>query len=317
MNLGIQSLKIILILYKKSEKNMIKRILYWSILCVISTTAYSQSIVQLDKNKTDKGTQIIKDAQKAIGTERISIDKFSLKTKVYFDERFGLSEVIKEVKVLRPDKISVVSNREQPFPNSTTEIWNGTKYSAISVSEVLGKQIVTDITNARLNGVSFAAMDDKIKDKKINKAKKYTKLEPKEVFKIDMWYVYFPLTLIQPFEQNLEFKYVGKAKSGNRIANVVDVNSENGRSYRLLFDSETKYLLLMIESFEGSDGGYENKYYYTNREMVNSLLIPRNIKVETKLTPTGGKEPKISYTNIDILEFNVNSEFKKNMFEIK
>jgi hypothetical protein len=126
--------------------------------------------------------------------------------------------------------------------------------------------------------------------------------------------------LAHPFEKKIGFKYVGKAKSNDKTANVIDVKPANGRNYRLLFDTETNHLLMMIVSFKETNerfvGDVEEKYYFSERELINGILIPKKIKVEKKATPQG-KEAIIKFSNIEIVDFKINPEFKKDMFEIK
>lgn len=123
-----------------------------------------------------------------------------------------------------------------------------------------------------------------------------------------------------PFEKTVKFEYVGKAKSNDRMANVIDVKPANGKTYRLLLDSETNYLLMMIVSFkENNDrfvGDIEAKYYFSERELTGGLLIPKKIKVEEKITPDG-KPPVVRFSNIEILDFKLDPKFDEKIFEIK
>ena len=135
-----------------------------------------------------------------------------------------------------------------------------------------------------------------------------------------MWTELFPLILAHPFEKDLNFNYIGKAKANNVTANVVDFKPKNGKNYRLLFDAETNYLLMMIVNYKRDDpffiGDVETKYYYSERELSGDILIPKKIKVENKQTAAGQK-PKIGFQNIEILEFKFNPELKESLFEIK
>lgn len=299
---------------------MTKQICFWLIL--FSTTIFAQSSAGL--KDTIKGEQIIKDARKAIGTNEINLQSFSLKMK-NLSLRTS-TEALIEVKAMLPDKFSEITSSTQPYQMTSTSIWNGTQYKAIVEAEMLGERRVSDITKSSLNLSLNSEIVDKIGNKigkeKAEQIKKYRRKAPKEQFYLNnIWQVFFPLTLIHPFEQNLEFNYVGKAKSGSQTANVIDVTSPSGTAYRLLFDSETNYLLLMMESYEGQsmtgvDGTYETKLYFSERKTIDSLLIPTKIKIERKFTPKIGKEPKVFYENIDILEFRLNPAFKKNMFDI-
>jgi hypothetical protein len=72
---------------------------------------------------------------------------------------------------------------------------------------------------------------------------------------------------------------------------------------------------MMIVSYKGFDGDYETKYYYSNRESVGGILIPKKIKAEHKFTPTG-EASRVSYMNINIEEFSIKPEFKSNLFDV-
>lgn len=302
---------------------MTKQIHFWLIL-LFSTTIFAQRSAVLNK-ETTKGEQIFKDAQKAIGSNEINLQSFSLKMKNV--SLRTSNEILIEVKAVLPDKFSEITNMTQPTQMTATSTWNGTKYKAIVDAVMLGQRSVADITKSSLNSSLNSELVDKIGNKigkeKAEQLKRYRKKDPKEQFYLNnIWQGLFPLTLIQPFEQNLEYKYIGKAKSGSQVANVVDVTSPSGTAYRLLFDSETNYLLMMMESHEGQsmsgvDGTYETKLYFSNRKKIDNVLIPTQIKIEYKFIPKTDKEPKISYEIIDILEFKLNPEFKKDMFEIK
>lgn len=301
----------------KSRKVMTKLLYFWLIL-LLPVTIPAQNSAELEKNSIIRGEQIVKDSRKAINSEKINLIGFKLKTKSVNDNAFDpkMRNVADEINVSLPDKIRTVRFIEELGDFTNTRIWNAEKYKEISETDFFGKHTVKDVTNFSLNSQSLENISNKLGKEKMGNFKGYVKHDPKEMFNAEIWQVFFPLLLIQPFEQNLKFKYVGKAKSDNRIANVVDVVGQNGRNYRLLFDSDTNYLLMTIESFKGNDGDYENKYYYSSRELTENVLIPKKIKVENKFTPTGEKS-RISYTNIDILEFKLNPEIKENIFEVK
>lgn len=294
---------------------------------VIFTSSYSQDDKLSEAERLEKGSQIVRDAQKTMGLEKIEIKSFYLKWKNPISIKDNSSKSVKtaepitEISVMMPDKIQSSFIMDESFNSKSTSTWNGTKFRKISEFEMFGQRTVKDITNAdSQTKENLKALEGKIDKEKLDNLKNFRKKDPKEDLSDNFWVKLFPLILKHPFEQNLDFKYVGKAESAGKFANVVDVKSKNGRTYRLLFDSETNYLLMMVVKYniaEGTfDGDYEVKYYFSNRELVDNVLIPRTIKVEQKVT-AAGKEPRISYSNIDIVEFKLNPEFKKDMFEIK
>ena len=72
---------------------------------------------------------------------------------------------------------------------------------------------------------------------------------------------------------------------------------------------------MMIEKYTYFDGDYEIKYYYSNHELVNDVLIPKKIKVEYRFTPTG-KETRVTYKYNEVLDFKINPKFKPNLFDV-
>lgn len=293
---------------------MTKQIYLWCVLITFSAIPIAQKNVQTDDVKLLKGSQILKDAQKAIGTEKLDLSSFIIKTKIILgDKVLGTTD---ETVVSLPDKIRTSLIVEEPTSMTLIRIWNGEKYKALSEFDFQGNRMVRDVTNASKNIENSKNLESGIGKDKLEKFKKANEKDPKLIFFDKVWADFFPLTLIHPFEKNIEFKYVGKAEASNRTADVIDFKSKDGKDYRLLFDSETNYLLLMIESFKGEDGNYETKYYYSNRELVDKVLIPKKIKVEHKFTPIG-KATRVSYRSLEVVDFELNPEFKKDLFEIK
>lgn len=308
---------------------MIKQVVLMLFILILFLPTYSQDKELASAEKLRRGMEIIADARKAVGIDKADIKSFHFKSKTLSTTKNeaaakSLSLITTyEVNAAMPDKIQLISLSEAPAVFKNTSVWNGIKYKKISEFDFMGERKVEDITNSSLNAENLKTLEGRIGKDKVEALKKAGKRDPKESLNNEIWTELFPLILSHPFEQGLEFNYVGRAESANRTANVVDVKPKNGKSYRLFFDSETNYLLMMIESYKVSgdfggafDGDYEVKYYYSNRELIDNVLIPRKIKVEQKVV-SAGKEPRIGYRNIDVLEFNLNPEFKKNMFEIK
>jgi hypothetical protein len=213
-----------------------------------------------------------------------------------------------------------------------TKIWNAEKYKSFTVIDMLGTRYVKDNTaEDKKNTVSDEALKSlegkmgKEQLEFLKNAKNAKRPDPKFLFYESLWTEYFPLTLSHPFEPNLEFKYIGKAEAGGQIANVVEVKSESGKTYRLVFDAKTNYLLMMLYSYKSDggdfggafDGEREFKYYFSKREKIGNFLIPKQIKVESKFTPLGSKETKLFSQIIDVEDFSLNPELKESIFEIK
>ncbi|MGI8495503.1 MAG: hypothetical protein ACR2L1_09365, partial [Pyrinomonadaceae bacterium] len=240
-------------------------------------------------------------------------------------KEFSNYESFEEVSLEFPDKIQVIySNKmllSSQFPSSfqLTRTWNGKKYKSISETDLFGKRTVRDTTNEDSKPIS-KNVSDVIGKKTAAALQDAQKADPKSIFTESLWTSVFPLVLSHPFEKNIKFEYAGKAKSNETTANVIDVKTANGKKYRLLFDSETNYLLMMIVSFRVTNdrfvGDVEDKYYFSEYELTDGLLIPKKIKVEKKATPEG-KSPVIKFFNIEILDFKLNPKFDEKTFEIK
>lgn len=285
----------------------------FKILSIFFILSFSLNIFsQVNDEQITKGNQIIADARKAIGAEK-NLDSLQVSLKSTYEVAGAKWADGTEISVILPDKISYVYSTTTPFESVATSLWNGEKYKKLFESvSIDGRRILSDVTKPR----DFSNLSKVTKDSKIlENIKKVSETDPKEKLNNDLWNKVFPLILMHPLSPNAEFKYIGIAKAANGEANVVDTTSESGRLIRLLFDSKTNQLLLLIEKFKGFDGDYENNYYYSNREIVDKILIPKKIKVENKFTPTG-KDTRITYQYIDVVEFKINPKFKPNFFDV-
>lgn len=287
----------------------------------------SQNLNSGERNSMDKGNLIIENARKKIGTDKIisNVNSFKYSTRRIMKSVKNTTTIETEVAVTLPNKMYSVFAISSPFESKTISIWNEERYK--KTSEIVtpdGKRTVRDITdNNPINSEKLNMLKGKIDKEKLEQLKKLSSIkqeDPKQSFINQIWTDFFPLVLIHPFEQNLNFKYVGKAESNNRIADVVDVVSQNGRTYRLFFDAKTSYLIMMIEEHEettnGFDAKYERKYYFSEWQKINEAFIPKTIKIEIKSTPKEG-ETKTSYEDIEIIDFKLNPDLKDKMFDIK
>lgn len=276
---------------------------------------FSQEKAGVKDEQIIKGKQIIEDARKKIGAEKLitNLESFQLSIKSTSDLGEFVDVNTKELSIMLPGKILSVFSTEKPDESKTTSIWNGEKYRKLLEFVAFdGGRSIQDVTNRD----SAGGLAKFVKDKEtLEKIKKVKAIDPKERINNDLWSDVFPLILMQPFGTKAEFKYVGKAKSADREANVVDTTTENNHSIRLLFDSETNLLLLTIEKYEFFDGNYEIKSYYSNRELADNILIPKKIKVEYRFTPTG-KDTKVTNIYKDVIGFKINPKFKPNLFDV-
>lgn len=279
-----------------------------------------QNNVIKQSNQTEAG-DIIRNARQAIGLDKsgeVSSYFFKLKKTILLKNNNNY-ESTEEISLKLPGKIQVIYGNGLSYLSQLTRTWNGEKYKSIYESESSGQRTVTDMTNQENNPLSEKVSN--IIGKKTTAALQNSqRADPKKIFTESLWTSLFPLILSHPFEKNIEFKYVGKAKSNDKTANVVDVKPSDGKTYRLLFDTETNYLLMMIVSHKETNerfvGDVEAKYYFSERELIGGVLIPKKIKVESKATPSG-QSPIIKFSNIEILDFKLNPTLDEKMFAIK
>ena len=281
---------------------------------LFSLSIFSQEKMNVKDEQITKGQQIIENARKKIGADNLisNLNSFQSSIKSVRDLAGNKSENTNEINIMLPDKIFFVYSTPEPSEYKSISIWKGEKYKKLSDITFDGQRTVRDVTNRDSSSILAKSVKDKEILENIKKAQAIT---PKKQLNDELWNEIFPLILMHPFETQAEFRYVGKAKSADREANVVDTTTESGHSIRLLFDSETSLLLLMIEKYKSFDGDYETKYYYSDRELVDNVLIPKKIKVEHKYTPTG-KDTRVSYRYNDIVEFKINPKFKPNLFDV-
>lgn len=290
------------------------------VIFLFASIAFSQQKNKVDQSNQPQAADIIRNARQAIGLNKTEeISSYFHKFKKSFLLKNNSNYIsFEEISLGLPGKIQVIYSNEMFF-SRLTRTWNGEKYKSISEIELSGKRTVRDMT-AEENKPLSKNVSDIIGKKTAAALENSRKANPKDIFTESLWTSFFPLILSHPFEKAAKFEYVGKAKSNDRTANVIDVKPANGKTYRLLFDSETNYLLMMIVSFKETNdrfvGDIEAKYYFSERELTDGLLIPKKIKVEEKVTPEG-KSPVVKFSNIEILDFKLNPKFDEKIFETK
>ena len=297
------------------------------IIFLFAFTSFSQQKNTADQSNQTQTTDIIRNARQAIGLDKTGeVSSYFYKSKKTIPvKEFSNYEDFEEVSLEFPGRIQAIytgkmlSSSQSPSSGQLTKTWNGKKYKSIFETEFSGQRIVRDTTNEENRTIS-KNVSDVIGKKTAAALQDVRKVDPKIIFTESLWTSIFPLILSHPFEKTVNFEYVGKAKSNDRTANVIDVKPANGKAYRLLFDSETNYLLMMVVSFKETNdrfvGDIETKYYFSERELTGGLLIPRKIKIEEKITPEG-KSPIVKFSNVEILDFKLNPKFDEKIFEIK
>lgn len=293
-----------------------------TVIFLFASICFSQQNNAIKQSDQTEAGDIIRDARQAIGLDKsreVSSYFYKFKKTILLKNSSSY-ESIEEINLKLPGKIQVVYRSKLPFLSELTRTWSGEKYKATFESESSsGQRTVKDIT-AQENKPLSENVSNVIGKKTTAALQNSQRADPKKIFTESLWTSIFPLILSHPFEKNIEFKYVGKAKSNGKTANVVDVKPSDGKTYRLLFDSETNHLLMMIVSHKETNdrfvGDVEAKYYFSERELIGGVLIPKKIKVEKKATPEG-KSPITGFSNIEIVDFKLNPKLDEKIFEIK
>jgi hypothetical protein len=283
---------------------------------------FSQQNNAIKQSDQTEAGDIIRNARQAIGLDKsgeVSSYFFKFKKTILLKDSNNY-ESFEEVSLILPSKIQAIYGRDAPFFSRLTRTWNGEKYKSMFESESSsGQRTVKDVT-AQENKPLSKTVSNVLGKKTTAALQNSQRVDLKNIFMGSLWTSLFPLILSHPFEKNIEFKYVGKAKSNDKTANVVDVKPSDGKTYRLLFDSETNYLLMLIVTHKETNdrfvGDVEEKYYFLERELIGGVLIPKKIKVEKKATPVG-KSPITGVSNIEILDFKLNPTLDEKIFKIK
>ena len=231
-----------------------------AIIFALTSICFPQQTSIIKQESLTDGEKIVHLSRGAVGLEKQKFESVQYKVKTLLLTKTpsgrAMPDFFSEISLILPEKIQAVYSRGEPFPYISTKTWNGEKYKSFFEMEFMGEKTIKDDTNAdRDSGKSkdYGILEGKIAKDKLAVLKNAKRLDPKEVLSESMWTELFPLILTHPFEKDVKFNYVGKAKANNVTANVVDFKPKNGKSYRLLFDAETNYLLMMIVKYKRND----------------------------------------------------------------
>lgn len=292
-----------------------------AVICIFVSLGFSQQNAAVKQSGQTEGAEIIYKARQAIGLDKTGkISSYFNKFKKTLLLQSGDMESFEEVSLILPDKIQAIYGRESPIFSRSTRTWNGEKYKSTYESESSsGHRTIRDWTEREKKPISIA-VGNVVSKETAEALERSRRSDPKNIVMTSLWTSLFPLILSHPFEKNIEFKYIGNAESDGKTANVVEVKPIGDKTYRLFFDTETNYLMMMITN-QKEDNGYfvgeiETKYYFSERELIDGVLIPKKIKVEKKGTPEG-KAPIVQFFIYEILDFKLNPTLDEKGFNIK
>jgi hypothetical protein len=223
-----------------------------------------------------------------------------------------------------PDRYKRITTRFSPFQQRSIGVWNGEAYSQSTETTMPdGKKVVrkeplrSGVSDANLSKIEWLIKKEDFE--KIQSVKNLELDDPKVYLNRELWSYVFPLILSNPLEDRFDFTFAGMAESDGKRANVVDVTSLEGRTYRLFIDAESETLLLMIEKYSVSNptatGETEKKYYFSVHKRFGDVQIPTRIKIEVKFTPKSG-ESVVSYENVEVTDFRLNAKIAAKDFQL-
>lgn len=149
-----------------------------------------------------------------------------------------------------------------------------------------------------------------------------------------LWETTFPIMLENPLDFPLSFSYIGKAEFNRNKMDVIEAKLEQNKTYRLFFDEKTHLLSLMIpvENLGQGNNEIETKYFYSDYQLINGLMVAKKINIETisnikdikaKIIIKEIEIPKAKQretrmlSEINVKELKLNMTFKPNTFDIK
>ncbi len=185
-----------------------------------------------------------------------------------------------EILIETPDKIKVVYDRGN---YKRFQIVNGGKYSEDSEMNLNGEMVSMRKLGKLLSKPDMPIYVEEILPKE---RVEYLKKNPDELNKLLMedgfWSNIFPILLSNPLNKDVKYEYVGKAESDNQRADIVDVKSNFYRKIRLFFDEKTHLLLMMTKTLDRANSAFTEKYYFSDYQLTDGLLVAKNVKTENE-----------------------------------
>lgn len=113
----------------------------------------------------------------------------------------------------------------------------------------------------------------------------------------------FPVVLQSSWYQDLDFKFVGEAELKEGNANVIEATDKNNTKFRLFFDKENHYPVVMSEKVFNpkTNKGFERNYYFSDHREAGGLLVAHKIVFRVAGMMTEERQ---------ITKFQVNPAFK-------
>jgi hypothetical protein len=292
-----------------------KRAIKITFLLLFLTTnwIYAQTDPGKDTEKLKKGQEILNQARKAIDKGNVLDNLKSFYVNIDNSLPAGNYNG-KEVSIVMPDKIREVSDLGN---FKVFRIVNGGKYSEDS-QMTLGGEIMPSLR--QMGGQPPKPNIPSYIEEVLPKERlEYLKKNPDELNKLMLeagfWSDIFPILLTNPLNTNVKYEYVGKAESAKQRADIVDVKSNFYRKIRLIFDENTHLLLMMTFELDLAKLTTIQKYYFSNYQLTDGLLVAKTIKQEGEEVFKDGSEKKTYNPPSPVIkEIKINSNQKANLF---
>lgn len=290
-------------------KHTIKTI--FLLLFLTTNWIYAQTDSDKDAAKLEKGQEIVNLARKAIdkGSGLDNLKSFYIN----IDESVPGADFRFEISLATPDKIRIDTILGG---TKTIRVFKGGKYAEDSEMIINGEPM-------SMRSIGAPAYKPKIPqyiEETLPKERvEYLKKNPDELNKLFMeetfWSNVFPILLINPLNADIKYEYVGKAESAAQRADVVDVKSNFFRKIRLFFDENTHLLLMLTKELNSTKSVYTEKYYFSDYQLMNGLLIAKTVKRESELAFKDGSGKKnYGLKEVVIKEIKINSNLKAGLF---
>ena len=296
-----------------------------------SASLHGQGLVRASA-RIDKGNEIIKEARKVIykGIKPEEVKGLYLKKEINLttgkhNPKGNLKAlhrlvINKEVSIFFPFQIKIIvttplSSIDEPeghFKNSI--VANGEKASIQTVSIFDGKVITQD----------KALLTSGLSKKDIEKIRRQRKnLETKEYAQTEAYSDVMPLFLrewVGDKKSKKDYKYLGKAKVGKSQTDILEIvqpeKLKKTGSVRLFFDEKSKLLLLMLVEINIPNSPAQVKYYFSDYQEIDGLLVAKKINTEAIATNKDGSKYRV-IQQITVTDFKLNPVFKAGTFAVK
>lgn len=281
------------------------------ILLLTTSRVDGQTVSGEENDRLTKGQEIINQARKAI--DKGNVLK-ALKSFYINIDKTPPGEALygTEISITLPDKIRVTDNLVGFKVFRTV---SGGKFSEDSQMTLDGE---TMPSLRQMGGQPVKpSMPSYIEENVSKERSDYLKENPDELNKLLMesrlWSDIFPILLFNPLNSDVKYEYVGKAESASQRADIVDVKSNFYRKIRLFFDEKTHLLLMMTVRIDTKQLASTDKYYYSDYQLTDGLLIAKSVKCENdQVSKDENRKKTYNPTPPVIKEVKINSNLKVN-----